>query len=413
MAPSLSWIKTSLAAAAFGMLSLSPVTAAEFSVKRGLNLDIWVTWPMEDQWGDPGALLPFPEWRRTVGPERLEQLKAGGFDFVRMPVDPAPFLSPRSAQFRERLYGDVLEAVRLLNDKGLKVIVDLHSIDRSDNPSIGMSGIMESTAMFESYLDVVRRMARTLAGKDPSLVALELMNEPATVCDMPGQMGWSDKLGRLHAAARSSAARLTLVLTGGCGGNAKGLTRVDPRTIADDNVIWTFHSYQPFLLTHQGAMWAGDFIRYVTGLTYPLDGSTDAVRNLIRQRISDEAPMLRRAGMLDYFDEQLAEIATPEKLDAAMRAPFDQVAMWATANSIPPERILLGEFGMIRQEYGNPFVMPAASRAAYVGDMIAIAEQHRFPWAIWGYGGAFGVVEAFDGQPAEPDVLDVVRALKP
>jgi endoglucanase len=45
--------------------------------------------------------------------------------------------------------------------------------------------------------------------------------------------------------------------------------RIDPREFPDDNLIWTFHSYEPFLLTHQGATWAGDFIPYVTGLPYP------------------------------------------------------------------------------------------------------------------------------------------------
>jgi endoglucanase len=46
--------------------------------------------------------------------------------------------------------------------------------------------------------------------------------------------------------------------------------------------------------------------------------------------------------------------------------PFTTVGQWAQSNGIPPNDILLGEFGMIRQEYGNDFVMPAASRAAYV-----------------------------------------------
>ena len=77
-----------------------------------------------------------------------------------------------------------------------------------------------------------------------------------------------------------------------------------------------------------------------------------------------------------------------------------------------PENILLGEFGMIRQEYGNPAVIPAAYRAAYVRDMIGHAESHGFAWAIWDYGGAFGIVEEFDGRKAEPDVMDMVRSLK-
>jgi hypothetical protein len=38
--------------------------------------------------------------------------------------------------------------------------------------------------------------------------------------------------------------------------------------------------------------------------------------------------------------------------------------------------------------------------------MIALAESTVSPGRIWSYGGAFGVVEAFDGRRAEPDVLD-------
>ena len=66
---------------------------------------------------------------------------------------------------------------------------------------------------------------------------------------------------------------------------------------------------------------------------------------------------------------------------------------------------------MIRQEYGNDFVMPPEWRAAYYGDVIGHAEKHGFAWSMWSYGGAFGVIESFEGKPAEPDVMDVVRAL--
>ncbi len=80
-------------------------------------------------------------------------------------------------------------------------------------------------------------------------------------------------------------------------------------------------------------------------------------------------------------------------------------------NAIAPENIMLGEFGMIREEYGNPGIVPAKYRAAYYRDMIALAEAHGFAWSVWSYGGAFGVVDAFEGRRAEPDVLDMVRQL--
>ncbi|TIP56868.1 MAG: glycosyl hydrolase, partial [Mesorhizobium sp.] len=75
--------------------------------------------------------------------------------------------------------------------------------------------------------------------------------------------------------------------------SAASLARIDPKAIPDDNVIWTLHSYEPFLLTHQGATWAGDFIPYVTGLPYPLSAvpraQLEATLDTIRARIKAEA----------------------------------------------------------------------------------------------------------------------------
>ena len=95
-----------------------------------------------------------------------------------------------------------------------------------------------------------------------------------------------------------------------------------------------------------------------------------------------------------------------------MDSPFAAVAAWAKRNGVRPENVLLGEFGMIRKEYGSSAVTPARYRAAYVRDMVARAESHGFSWSIWSYGGAFGIVDGFDGEKAEPDVMDVVRGLK-
>lgn len=409
-------IKTLLAVLlAFAALTL-PAGAATFSMKRGLNLDQWVTWPAEDKWGERLAILPYPEWRKFLDEDDLKALKDAGLDFLRMPVDPSPFLSDRTAALRDDLYASVLDSARMINGAGLKVIVDLHLIPAGGNRKIGMSEVMHDPAVFDAYTEVVRNMARTLAKEDPNQVALELMNEPIVDCDANGTGLWPERQKKLFAAARSSATRLTLVLTGGCYSNAASLAKVDPKAIPDDNIIWAFHSYDPFLLTHQGATWAGDFIQYVTGLPYPLTAvpkaQLDMTLDTIRNRIKAEAPWTRQSGMLAYLDEQVAAMDSPEKLAAVMDAPFSTVNAWAKANGVKPQDITLGEFGMIRKEYGNGFVMPAAYRAAYVRDMIARAEAHGFSWSVWSYGGAFGIVDAFDGEKAEPDVMDMIRSLR-
>jgi len=408
-------IKNSLAAAVLALCAASSAHAATFHAKRGLNLDIWNTWPDESRWGERDAILPFPEWRKTIDDAGLAALKAAGLDFIRMPVDPSPFLSAKTGALRGELVQSVLDSARMVNAAGLKVIVDLHLMPAGSNRAIGMGQVMDDAALFDRYVELVREMGRTLAGEDPGKVAFELMNEPVTGCEGAEQKAWEDRLMKLFAAARSSATRLTLVLSGSCWGTAEGLAALDPKMIPDANVVWSFHSYAPFLLTHQGATWAGDFIPHVTGLPYPphsvpraeLDAAIDRIRETIRR----DAPWSRRAGLLSYLDEQVAAVDTPEELEKAMAEPFDIAAAWAQKHGIQSSEIILGEFGMIRQEYGADTIMPAAYRAAYFRDMIGLAEKRGFAWSMWDYGGAFGVVEEFDGRKAEPDVMEMIRRL--
>ncbi len=388
--------------------------AAEFVPHRGLSLETWQTWPAEERWDERDVMLPYPQWQGHLAAADLKALKDAGLDFLRIPVDPAPLLSAKARALHGDLVDSVAAAVDMVNAVGLKAIVDLHSIP-SDSRTVNTRNILEDDARFDAYAGLVAEIADRLSGEDPSKVAIELMNEPVTGCEGKDADRWQQQALALHAAARAAAPRLTLVLSGACWGSAEGLEALDPAAFADANLIWSFHSYDPFLLTHQGAGWAGDFIPYVTGLPYPLDSvprpELDAAVERIRDRIRAQAPLTRRPGMLSYIDEQVAALDTNEELHAAMAAPFDRVAAWAKRNGIMPADILLGEFGMIRQAWESDYTVPAAERAAYYRDMIALAEGHGFAWSMWSYGSDFGVVEQFGGQQAEPDVIDMVRHL--
>ena len=190
------------------------------------------------------------------------------------------------------------------------------------------------------------------------------------------------KLKLLHYAARSATSRLTLILSGACWGGSEGLAKLNPKDFADDNVIWSFHSYDPFILTHQGATWTGDFMPHVYGLPFPLHDADrvelDKTLDEIRARITKDAPRARRSGHLAYFDEEVAKIMTRDGLAAAMDRPFTIVSEWEKTNKVDPASIMLGEFGMIRQEYGNPLITPGKTRAAYVKAMAQRAEKAGF-----------------------------------
>ncbi len=83
--------------------------------------------------------------------------------------------------------------------------------------------------------------------------ALELMNEPQFYpCEGSGGVAWEAMLERLVRAARNAAPDLTLVVSGACGGSIKGLQQLSSRWFAQDDLLFSFHFYDPLEFTHQG-----------------------------------------------------------------------------------------------------------------------------------------------------------------
>ena len=129
---------------------------------------------------------------------------------------------------------------------------------------------------------------------------------------------------------------------------------------ADPNLLVTFHYYDPFQFTHQGATWVGPEIQKLHGITWGSD-----------------------------------------KDRAALRTDFDKVAAWAAANRRP---ILLGEFGAFDKS-GTPVGL----RAAYVAAVRGEAERHGFGWSYWQFDSDFVVWDMNTQKWVQP----ILKALIP
>jgi hypothetical protein len=395
------------------MLASTAAFSADPTFKRGVSMELWTSWPAESEWSKPEVLFPFPEWRRNVNQEALAALKTAGLDFVRLPVDPGVFMSPQTKDLRERLFADIKATVAELQSAGLNVIVDLHTIPGGDAGRPGsIETILASDTAFTAYIAIAADFAKRFA--DTKGVALELINEPIIDCENATPKRWPAMISRLHAAARQAAPNLPLVVTGGCWGDADMLKDLPETVINDPNAIFSFHSYAPFLLTHQGATWAGDFIPYVIGLPFPPDrfGAADlksAVR-AVEDTIRAKAPVHRAASMIDYLNELIAEIDDPEELTSTLEKSFTAAAEFAKAHNIPASRMLLGEFGMINQEWENPYKMPVNWRVDYMRTISKLAEANGFGWSIWSYSGAFGIVQGFGGEVLTDPIIERIVA---
>jgi len=205
---------------------------------------------------------------------------------------------------------------------------------------------------------------------------------------LPGGYGWRDDydwLGfqtRLVKAVRAVAPDLPLVVTGDRGGGIDGLLRVDVAAIDDPAIIYSFHYYEPMIVTHQGAKWTSKAWRqYISNISYPpapdeFQPSLNRVHDAIFSDRLDDATgqsvwSEAQAALRDYFQNDRGE--------ATIKADFSRVADWAKAHHIPPERIVLGEFGALRP--GAPY----QSAVNYIHDVRKAAEDDGFGWAFFNY----------------------------
>jgi endoglucanase len=91
----------------------------------------------------------------------LGALHRTGFDFVRLAVDPGPFLQFRGSR-RDHLDRMLLQRAQLILSRGLAVIVDFHPGDMHEDYRADVLTRGAETKLFQDYLDLLSRTARFL-----------------------------------------------------------------------------------------------------------------------------------------------------------------------------------------------------------------------------------------------------------
>ncbi|MFL6253807.1 MAG: glycoside hydrolase family 5 protein [Pyrinomonadaceae bacterium] len=339
----------------------STVPAARLAhVRRGINLSHWFAQSRD---------YSEKHLREHTTARDIELIKSLGFDHVRFTVEPAPlFDEARPAELNAEYLKQLDAALDMLLSSGLAVVFDLH-------PSDEFKLRMRADDRFVSTLaDFWRALARHLSARDPERLLLEIVNEPM----VEDPYRWMGIQTRLAAAIREGAPRHTIIATGPRWSSVDQLLLIEP--LADRNVIYNFHFYEPHNFTHQGATWGADFWPYLKGVPYP--ASPDAVAPLVAAAERENV----RAVLKDYGEQ---------RWDAArVEREIAQAAEWAHRRGVP---LTCNEFGVYRA------YAPAPDRLRWLADVRTALERHRIGWTMWDYAGGFGVAVREKGGRAEPD----------
>jgi endoglucanase len=222
-----------LLALTFALMACTPepsgAQTAAFPARRCVNLANALNAPNEGEWG------------YVIRKVDLQRIALAGFDSVRVLIAwNQHALAQPPYTIDPAFFARIDEVTRQAQGFGLAVILDSHDYEElySDPATHG-----------PRILAIWNQIARHYASA-PDSVIFELLNEPQ---DKLQGAKWQELADRLYAQVRASNPNRWLIMGGDNWNSIDGLARYHaPR---DPRLALTFHYYDPYKFTHQGATW--------------------------------------------------------------------------------------------------------------------------------------------------------------
>ncbi len=289
-------------------------------------------------------------FREYITESDIMNIKNMCMDHIRLGFDQI-VLEESPYQYREEIFGIIDDFIGWCKKADINVVLNMHK-------AIGnYCDISEEITLFDSeelqnrfialWLQLEKRYA------DDNSIAFELLNE---VRDIEPEL-WNDLAERTLKEIRKHNPLRKVIIGTTCWNSCNTLKNL--RLYDDENVIYTFHIYEPFEFTHQRGVLQADPLYYNRKMSYPCDDI---------ERYRDYHKVV--------FGNQNA-YKNFEKVDIECIRSFLKPAVEFTKRY--PEKILwCGEFGTIRHA-------DIMSRENWMRDVITILKENGIPYCVWNY----------------------------
>ena len=332
---------------------------------RGINLSNWLGNAM----------------RQDVTDNDLDQIKKAGFDHVRLPVDPEQFgiRLDNNSDSPGAAFKPVDAAIKQITSHGLIVILDIHPQD-SFRDDIENGGSVENR-----FADFWSNLASHYKNVSSSMLVFELLNEPQYY---RSEESYNTLVKNTITAIRQNDKTRTIIIGAPRGSAIEGLSQL--RIINDPNILYSFHFYEPYMITHQGIHMGFEnlMLRYFQNLPYPANRATQDAKYYAPNASNQK----QAANELQAYRN--------EGWDARHIAARIKVAAdWARKNGV---KLYCGEFGVLRNH------IDADSRYRWINDTRTALENNNIAWSLWDYSDLFGIV-SFQGATRTDSVDGSIR----
>jgi len=339
------------------------------SLSRGINMSAWMWIPEAGDKPENEAAR-----RGFVTDAELTHLREIGLTHVRLPFEPRWMWDERSHTLRPDETAEYFDAADRCAKAGLAVIIDAHYL-KTTWVTPTMAGDDPQTTRFEELELFWAALAARAATTDPERVFLEILNEPHDLTKETKNEAfnkspkahdvWPVGQARLIDIIRKAAPNHTIIATGDDYGGISGLLRLRP--VADSNIVYSFHFYDPMFFTHQSAAWGWWVWKDLKSVPWPAT----------RAQLEGIA-----AGQLNKEVHNHVEWSIDREpwTEAKLKAKLQQAADWSAKNSVP---VYCGEYGVYTK------ASPAADRVAWIKAVNAALDELKIGRAMWDYSGGF------------------------
>jgi endoglucanase len=324
-------------------------------MKIGMNLsylDNWWLGTKEKNYTD--FVKPIEAAKRE---KMFAEIAKNGFKTVRIPINFGAWANYEKPYKWENVEGlKIADAfVKWAADNDLNAIIDLHHVE--------FDGKVAGAATTERIVWLWSQIASRYKNTNPERVFFELRNEPHDI----KAADWRAQAEAIIKVVRPIVPNHTLIV-GFHDWNSRAAL-IDSKPFADANIIYTFHYYDPFVFTHQGATWSSEGLPELKGVPFPWSKNQPI-----------ETPATAKGKWVENQINSYEKDSSAEKMFADLKAAKD----WSEKNKVP---IFLGEFG----SYGkNPTTEDRCRHAAVIYSALG---KLNIPSAWWEWDGGFNMFE--------------------
>ncbi|WKN42953.1 cellulase family glycosylhydrolase [Tunicatimonas pelagia] len=345
-----------------GFISTVSAQAQETPFNRGINLTGWF---------QAGSAQQVQFTRYTK--QDFEQIKSLGCDVIRLPINLHYMTNGAPNYVVDPLFYNFLDpVVDWAEELDLHLILDNHTFDpaESTDPAVG-----------EILKKVWPQLAARYQNRSEKLY-YEVLNEPHGIA---GDV-WNAIQGEVIQAIRAVDTKHTIIV-GPTNFNSYNSLNEMP-VYEDDNLIYTFHFYDPFIFTHQGASWTTPSMQPLQDVPFPYQAG----------EMPEFPAELRETWIESAFNDY-----DQEGFVTQVRSLVEVAAKFQEERQVP---VFCGEFGVYIPNSDE------RSRVLWYETVQQALEESGISWTIWDYHGGFGLFEEGGNGLFEHDLnTDLLQAL--